>query len=94
MSNFEKEHLSTLDGLIRGAPASAQEVLRKNYNLLLENWDDVNERTKIILDMEETIGKSGMSEGEKTRAIQALRDIMAGEVQSQNAIESALKTIE
>lgn len=65
-SEKDKENLDKFQAKIRTLTSDDRIILTQDYNILIENWDDVLERTKKLIDIQEEVnGTSGVSESDK-----------------------------
>ncbi len=76
MTARDRENLEKLDTLIRATPLALQENLRTQYNLLIENWGDSQEKTRIILSMQDTLETSGLTDEDKLTLMQAMEQVL------------------
>lgn len=66
MNEFDRKKLDELASLIRSIEDGDRVVLMKEYNILVENWDDSFAKTKKLIDIQELVDKLSISADKKT----------------------------
>lgn len=94
-STEEKANLDKLQEKIRTMSTDDRIILTQSYNLLIENWDDTFERTKKLIDIQDTVNNSSTLTAPVKEEISKLIDtILVGDAQSTDEVTVATKVIE
>jgi antitoxin component HigA of HigAB toxin-antitoxin module len=78
---------------IRALESDDRAILMQKYNLLIENWDDPTEKTKILFDVQEYIDSSALSPEQKTDLGSVLNALLVGEERANDDITIAIQVI-
>lgn len=94
ISNSDKEALDSLYNLIRELNAEDRIVVMQKYNILLENWESIFERTKSLIDIQEYVSYSHSIDPHKRTAISENIDaIIRSGSEKTNEIDLAIQLI-
>ncbi len=70
-------------------------ILTQLYNILIENWDDTFERTKKLIDIQDSVNNSSnLTPSAKEEISKLIDTILVGDAQSTDEVTVAIKVIE
>lgn len=65
MSTFDRKKLEELAEMIRSSDSVDRVILMQQYNLMIENWNDSFSKAKSLIDIQETIDTTALSDDKK-----------------------------
>ena len=93
-SEKDKENLARFQGKIRSLTSDDRIILTQDYNILIENWDDILERTKKLIDIQEEVnGTSGISAADKKELSWIIDSILVGNANATDEVTVATQVI-
>lgn len=94
MSSFDRSKLEELAGMIRGAESSDRIVLMQKYNLMIENWGDSFSKAKSLIDIQEVIDTTSLTNDKKTAMSDIIDALLIGDAAATDEVTLASKLIE
>lgn len=94
MSAFDREKLDTLGTLIREAEWTDRALLMKEYNILIENWDDAFSKAKSLINIQESINNTTLSSEKKQQISQTIDALLVWDAVSTDEVTLATKLID
>lgn len=94
-SEKDKENLGNFQTKIRTLASDERITLMQEYSSLIENWDDIFERTKKLIDMqEEIVLSSGITDVQKKELSSIIDNILVGNANATDEVTIATQVIE
>jgi PKD repeat protein len=94
-SNVDKANLEKLQAKIRSFQSDDRIIFTQKYNTLIENWDDLHERTQNLLDIQKEVDESvTLDQSTKEEMSKQIDIILVGDAQATNEISVASRVIE
>ena len=95
LSTVDRGNLEKLQAKIRNLTSDDRIILTQYYNSLIENWDDLHDRTEGLLQIQTTVNESTtIADGIKKEFSDILDIILVGDAASTNEISVASRVIE
>jgi len=94
ISDFERSKLEELSTIIRESDATDRIVLMREYNKMIENWGDTFSRAKSLIDIQELVNMSWLSQDKKDTMSRIIDELLVGNAQSIDEITIAAKVIQ
>lgn len=94
MSSFERTKLEELATMIRATDSTDRIILMQEYNTMIENWDDSFSKAKSLVDIQEIINTTSMSEDKKIAMSAIVDNLLIGDAISTDEVTLATKLIE
>ena len=95
LSTVDRGNLEKLQAKIRNLTSDDRIVLTQYYNSLIENWDDLHDRTEGLLQIQTSVNESTtIADGIKKEFSDILDIILVGDAASTNEISVASRVIE
>lgn len=80
--------------MIRGAESTDRVILMKEYNTLIENWADPFSKAKSLIDIQELVNTTTLSESQKSAITIVIDNLLVGDAVSTDEITIASKLIQ
>lgn len=94
MSSFERSKLEELASMIRETESADRVILMKEYNIMVENWDDSFSKAKSLIDIQETVDTTALSEDKKITMSAIIDALLVGDAVSVDEVTLASKLIQ
>lgn len=94
ISNYDRERLDQLSSLIRSLDDSNRVILMKEYNTLVENWDDSFSKSKVLIDIQTIVDSSTLPNDKKTSITHIINDLLSGDSRATDDITLAARLIQ
>ncbi len=93
LSAWDQDSMDILSAKIRALTSDDRAVLMQKYNLLLENWEDPTEKTKLLIDIQEYIDTSTLSPTDKSDFSKTLNSLLIGDGKQSDDVSIATLVI-
>ncbi len=93
LSAGDQDSMDALSSKIRGLTSDDRAVLMQKYNILLENWEDPTEKTKMLIDIQEYVDASALSSTDKSDFSKLLNSLLIGDGKQSDDISIATQVV-
>lgn len=94
INDFDKNKLNELSQIIRTAESADRIILMQKYNILIENWADSFSKAKSLIDLQEAVNTTTLSEEKKIAITTLIDNLLVGDASSIDEITIATKLIQ
>lgn len=94
MSTFDREKLEELATMIRSTESTDRVILMQEYNTMIENWGDSFSKAKSLIDIQELVNTSTLTEDKKIAISKIIDALLVGDSASIDEVTLATKLIQ